>query len=243
VWRTRPGKERILRVGRDEVECWDETAHGLRLSARESIAQATDRVQALTRAASEVLSHGSEQPSSSVAAVLESAWLPMMLVPLGAALWSRRQAEQLLRHRLREVHDLAAGYELHLEHRAGGSHALGYALPRQTRDAIRAAVESCGSRVASLQPALTWGWRVLSRRGYAVRDGWLAWAEHDRTLVVRLHRGQVSALNPGAPVAADAQQARGCVEVEALRHGLAVDDASVTLAVWPGRRMDEGDAA
>ncbi|MBB2486997.1 hypothetical protein H5407_17345 [Mitsuaria sp. WAJ17] len=192
---------------------------------------------------------GTEEPYHSVVAVLESAWLPVMLVPLGPDLWSRGHAGQLLRHRFGDVHGLDGQTEVHMDFRAGEAQVLGYALARPVKEALLSSAMAAAVEVASLQPAFVWGREFLSRRGGRQADGhgdrpgaWWVWSEQDRTLVALLRDGRVMSLNPGASQVSDLEGAKRCAALESLRLGGLMKDAPVLAAGWPGQPLGDSGA-
>ncbi|MEO3715593.1 hypothetical protein [Roseateles flavus] len=173
-----------------------------------------------------------------------------MLVPLGPDLWSRKHAEQLLRHRFGDVHGLDGQSDVNMDFRAGEPQVLGYALARPVKAALLSSARAAGVELASLQPAFVWGREALCRRGErqanghgARQDAWWVWSEQDRTLVALLRDGRVMSLNPAASQVLNLEEAKRCVALESVRLGGLVKDAPVLAAGWPGQLLDEAGAA
>lgn len=236
-WPKRSRRAVVLRVGCNAVERWARDLRGWSCEASAEMTAEGDRVASLALAADMALRLGAESAVGRVIAVLESAWLPVMLVPLGPELWSRSHAEQLLRHRLGEIYGLDEQREVRMDFRAGEGQALGYGLSLPFKQALQAAAVDAGAELASLQPALSWGCGVMRQRGDwsdAGQEGWWVWREQDRSLVARLHRGRLTSLNAGAPVMASLDEAKQYVARESLRLGvLPLEAPSVVLAGWP----------
>jgi hypothetical protein len=119
---------------------------------------------------------------------------------------------------------------LRIDYRPGDASAIGYALPATVRAAIERALRAGGTAVSALHPAFSWGRGMVERRAWRRADWWL-WLEQDRTIVARLDRAQVVALQPAAPVLADGADAPRLVCVEATRIGLE-GVGNVALSGW-----------
>lgn len=230
----------VVRIGRAQVEWWACEPEGLVLRAQQPLdGAAVGDVAALEAALSQVLDRtgadGSlRKPSPRLDAVLESAWLPVLALDIGQALWSRRQLEALLRHRLGQLYGEreVQAWDLQLDHRAGDAHGLGYGLAPVVKQAVDRAVAAAGVRLASLQPALAWGWQRLKTHRRRRRTGWWLWLEQDRSLVGRVECSRLSLLNAGAPVPCDGAQALRLIEIEAVRQGVSETQLSGVVAGW-----------
>lgn len=226
----------VLRVGRDRAELWAWSADGLVPLAHESLPDgppSAANLQAAVR--SLLLQRASRRPPVDV--VLESAWLPVLALDPGPALLSRRAVEALLLHRVSSVHGAPASggaWQLRVEHRAGDSYGIGFALAPEFRSTIVDAFAGVSCRVASIQPALSWGRARLP--GRQTRDAWLAWLEQDRTLVVRMSNSRVRAMNPAAPAVTTTAQVRRLIDIDVLRQGEL--DAQVIAAGWSTGQTD-----
>lgn len=224
----------VVRVGAGRVEHWACTGQGLMRSAQECLPpgarQGVAGPDELRQAMRKLLTAGSPGRAH---LVLESAWLPVLLLDTGS-LWSSAPLEALLRHRLSQLFDVPGHpgvfWQVMLEHRPGERHALGYGLAVEIRQALVDAGADAGVRWASLQPALAWGRQRLRDR--RVRDGWWVWGEQDRSLVCHLVGGRVDALNAGAPALGDVPDWRRALEVERFRFGVEAEIGPVVLAGW-----------
>ena len=195
MWPLRPRRMReVVRVGRNRVERWVQRSQGLMLIGHQDMDLSSEhRNDALAKAVSALFKDDEPgiAPSRHVDLVLESAWLPAILLDVGPTLWSTRQVEALLRHRLAQLYDErddpVSAWSVQLDHRAGDLQGLGYALAPSVRDALAKAAAAAGLRWASLQPAFAWGWQRLKvhhrwrvvlvvERGLAV--------EHDEAVVL-----------------------------------------------------------
>jgi hypothetical protein len=220
----------VLRIGRERAEHWAWAGTRLELGREHVLAGrggGEAALEAELRAWLQPLA--GRAPTRTVDVVLESAWLPVMLLELGRGLCSRSQAENLMRHRLAQLYanpgEPASPWQLQLDHRVGDGQAMGYGLAPTVRQAVLGALAAAGLRAASMQPAFAWAWRRFERRR-SLRQGWWTWIEQDRAMVCRIERGRVTAMNAGAAVPADDEQAARLVAIEAARIGMAQPGAS-----------------
>lgn len=239
----------VVRVGRNRIEYWASSARGLVLRGEQALGgaggpQAAGLAASLGRLLQAVQSDAamSRRSTMRVDVVFESAWLPIMLIEVGQSPWSRRPLVALLRHRFSRLYnerdDPISAWHLQLDHRAGDARGLGYGLAPSIRQAAIDATGAAGLRLASLQPAFSWGWQRLqrhrrSRFGAARRDGWWLWIEQDRAMACCLDaRGHLQSLNAGAAVPEDAAQCQRLIEIEALRQGSPAQEARGVVAGW-----------
>lgn len=242
------GRRDVLRIGRERVELWESAPQGLMLRGQHPLDGAGEPNAAALRAALRGLLHegSSEQgetgsATSRLDAVIESAWLPVMLLDVGQTLWSRGQVEALLRHRLTQLYGDRDGLvcDVQLDHRAGDAVGLGYGLAPSVKQVVLDAVAAAGIRLASLQPAFAWGWQRLARHRRK-RSGWWVWMEQDRSLIGNMENGRVSALNAGAMLPRDEAHALRLIEFEAARHGASEQEARGVVAGWHRPAADVG---
>jgi hypothetical protein len=224
VWR----EQHVVRVGRNSVERWVRAGRGLTQQASTPVDGATG----LGAAVSAVLAG----VRGNVVAVLESTWLPVMLVPTGGTMWRRQALDGLLRHRFALLHDSkddpVSAWQLLSDHRPGAPSLLGFGLSPAVRQAVLGGVQAAGLRITSLQPALAWAWLRLKGASTLRGSGWWVWLEQDRALIVRVESGVVTALNAGAALPDDLAGWRRLVDVEASRCGLVQPDGTGIAAGW-----------
>lgn len=236
----------VVRVGRDRVEYWTGSAHGLALRGKQALDCAEGPgASALAAGLGTLLQTVSSvqgEPSATHAVkraidvVFESAWLPIMLIEAGDSLWSRKTLEALLRHRLAQLYKDAshpvAAWDLQLDYRPGNVRCLGYGLAPSIKQATVDTAAAADLRLASLQPAFAWGWQRLGPQVRRSRRWWL-WLEQDRSLVCHFdERAQLDALNTGAPMAEDTAQCLRLIEIEALRQGLPAQELHGSVVDW-----------
>lgn len=216
----------VLRVGKLAVELWVREAGGL-VKRRSAALGGEGYVRA---AVQEVLA-GEVASRVAVDVVVESAWLPVVLLEPGPNLLRREQVEALLRHRLARVYDeradAVANWALNLEHRAGDAYGLGFSLSPLVKAPIEAGAQASGRRLASVQPAIQWARQIAKPR-----DGWWVWFEQDRAMVAWLERGRVTALNAAADLPRDAVAVGRLVRIECARSGVGTADAPLHLSGW-----------
>jgi hypothetical protein len=223
-----------LRVGRERIELWAWTAHGLALRDREPLAARAFDAMAVKAVVAVLMAREQLNSPRPIDFVIESAWLPVMPIEPGPALLSRVQVEALLRHRITQVYgpadELGGAWEFMVDHRAGDRFGLGFALSSSLRIALLDAATASKRKVASMQPAFAWGRSRV--RSSAAREGWLLWAEQDRSLLAFIRGGRIHALNAAAPAVTTSEQAVRLARIEALRQGITANDAPVVVAGW-----------
>jgi hypothetical protein len=216
----------VLRIGKLAVELWAREAVGLVKQRGVALGEGVE----LRVAVAEALAGG--QPSGvPLDVVVESAWLPVVLLEAGPNLLRREQVEGLLGHRLARVHDdrtdAVSGWTLQIDHRAGDAYGLGFGLSPAVKAAIEAGAQAAGRRVASVQPALQW-----ARQTTRPREGWWVWLEQDRAVLAWLERGRVVALHPAADLPRDVAAVARLVRIESVRSGVSAAQAPVVLSGW-----------
>lgn len=216
----------VLRIGRLGIELWRREAAGL-VQLR---AATLDDRDALGPSVRELLRSASPARAQ-LDVVLESAWLPVVLLETGQAVWGREMVEGLLRHRLARVHDEredpVTNWAVGIDHRPGDRYGLGYCLSPHVRAIVEEGCTAAGRSIATLQPALQW-----ARGRSQVRDGWWVWLELDRALVALVERGTVTVLQPAADVPRDRAHLAGIVRTEQVRAGIESAPESIALAGW-----------
>ena len=237
------GPRDCVRLSRDAIERWVGVSGGMKLAASHALDGA-----------------GLPQPSTLLAVlramyptphragvdlVLDSTWLPMLLVDTGGVLWSRPQVEALVRHRLGLLYDDGAAkvstWNLRVDHRAGERYALGAGLPQDLRQSLSNAAREVGLRGAVLTPAFHWGLqRLRPSRGWPGRTGWFVWLEQDRAIVSRFDRGRLTGFNAGAPQCEDADDVERLIQTESCRLGIEAKREPVVVGAWgmPSARPD-----
>ena len=220
----RSNRDDVLRVCRGGVEHWTRTSAGLTLHRRETFERPMD-VVALEDAIVRLFSGNNAPPvrPQSVHIVIESPWLPIMLLAPSAELGNVGAIERRLRECLAELYDAAddpvARWLLQVDGLPGDRHVCGYGLPTRVRECIPRALSATHVHAASLQPAWAWARTQHSQRATRRHTGWWLWQESDRTLVAGMTDGRVTSLHPGLPTMDKHFDAPAVVAVEAARIG------------------------
>jgi hypothetical protein len=218
----------VVRVGRERVERWADAVEGLVLRGQCAVDSTKGlNAEALRVALRSLLGERVDEPARRADVVIESSWLPLMLLQTGTALLSAGKVQALLRHRLGELYGPVDEWDLDLDYRPGDRWAVGYGLAPSVKQAVAEAAADAGLKLASMQPAFQWAARRLERA-----DGWWIWLEQDRTLISRIERDRVVALNAAAPPARDEAHGAQLAGIEARRHGLVEQDVNVVAAGW-----------
>jgi hypothetical protein len=228
-----------LRIGRHTVERWNEVGEALSMVASHPLeVDAIEHPQSLGAAVRTLYPDGS---GKRVTLLLESAWLPIMLVDTGSVLLGAAQLDALVRHRFGLHHgdarDPVSAWELRIEHRVGHRHALAYGVSTRVKQALMGAGEATGLKWSAMLPAFSWGrQRLLSARRRTQTSGWWVWQEQDRMLVARVARDELVGFNAGAARVDDEAGVLRLIDAEAVRLGVTPTTGAITVAMWAGVR-------
>jgi hypothetical protein len=235
-----------LRVGPHAVERWKDARGALSLEASQALQpDAVAQAQVLVAAVRALYSN---KPEKKVTLLLESAWLPVMLVDTGSTPLSSVQFDALVRHRFGlhygDMRDPVSAWELRIEHQAGRRHALAYGLSPRIKQALIEAGEASGVKWDAMLPAIGWGrQRLRPAAPRASATAWWAWQEQDRLLVARTARNEIVGFNSGAARFDDETGIVHLIESEEARLGVATKTDPITVAVWddPARARPRGE--
>ncbi len=232
----RAQQSEVLRVGRNTAERWSLSREGLSLVNAEPINEGGGDLAQMIGA---LYRESNLNPRRKITVVVESAWMPLMLVDTGEVFWRTLEVQELVRHRLQlqyadyRMPGFAA--ELRLDYRGGDKFALGYALPKAIKESLFCAAKEHGLTWAAIVPAFDWGLqRLQPDRHWTARTGWWIWPEQDRMLVSKIVNNKIVALNAGATIIADHVDLRRLIEVESARNGILSKMETVGVAVWGG---------
>lgn len=239
----------LLRVGREQVELWSGSPGRLVREAVQPLgAMATEGPQAGALSAAlaglwpQVALPGPGGRRGRVAVIVESAWMPVLLLSTGA-LWRSADTMALARHRLGEVHGpSAASWEVRVDHRPGDAHGLAFGVPSDVLAALRTACEAVRLDPGGVQPALAWGFNATRALVPTRRAGWWLWPEQDRHLLAHVDRGGITSLNPALPATLAATGRAGIaqvVEIERQRQGERDDGLDVVAGTWTTPRAQD----
>lgn len=235
----RIGAREYLRIGRFSAERWTGSASTLALVGC-TVLPASSGLDAQTlRTAIQALYP--TKPKAAVTILLESVWLPLLLVEVGTSLWNRTQVEPLVRHRFEILHGGSdasmSGWDLRVDYRVAERYALGFGMAPRLRESLVDVGRAAGLRWAGLLPAFAWGLQHLGRaRRRCGGSAWWVWPEQDRLLVARIVSNRVVALNAGAPLSEDAALITRMVDVENLRCGMNTSSDPICAATWSHRQ-------
>lgn len=233
----------VVRIGRTCVQRWAPVAGGRSLERETPLpAQAMPPLTALESSLESVLREATRE----VDVVIESAWLPLMVLRTGGAVWSRASVEALARHRMTELYDdrgstgnpihgdSATAWEYIVDHRPGDDAGVAYGLARALKSRVEGACRAAGVRLRSIQPALKWGLGTLASKDPNAlgREGWWLWFEQDRAVVCRLQQGRVVAVNAGASLPSDIDGCLRTLQIESVRLGLPDAPRDAVVAGW-----------
>jgi hypothetical protein len=239
VWlRDRSAPAEFLRIGRYAVERWNNIDGSLTLAAAYALPQdGAPEPQRLVEAIRVLYPRSFGTSSPSVALVLESAWLPVMRVDLGAAWLRAAQIDTLVRHRFglqySDIGDSVALWELRIDHRAGTPTALAYGMAPRLKQTLHDAASAAGLRWLAMTPAFAWGLeRLRPAQAWPRATGWFAWPEQDRTLLAIIVASEVVGLNPGAQPAGDSRGLIAQVDADSVRFGIEASASPITAANW-----------
>ncbi len=215
----------VLRVCRDAAEHWASQPAGLVRQQREPLAPPLD-VPALEDAIARLFAGTRGRRRLDV--VIESAWLPVMLLAPGAALRHVADLEALLREALVGLYEpgdtTMAQWQLQIDGLPGDEHVCGYALDVRLREGVMRALHAAGVTACSVQPVWAWARAHASQRATRGHSGWWLWQESDRTLVAGLRRGRVQSLHPAMAPMNEHFDLRATVAAEATRTRLPATD-------------------
>lgn len=235
MWRPEQSNRHYVRVGRMAVEHWAPADGGLTLTASVDLsADAIGKPEPFASALAELLK---VKPIGRIALLLESAWLPMMLVDTGTSLLSTSQVEKLLRHQLSLVYgddaEPVASWTVRTIHRAGDRFALGHGLSPRVQQAAADAAKQIGVVWDALLPASAWGWeQARPFRQWATPNGWWVWQEQDRNLLVRVESKRWVGLHAGAAPGDDGALIERAIRAECARLGASDSCDPITVAQW-----------
>lgn len=222
----------LLRLGRVAAERWVDGPQGLvRQGAVPLHGTGALRADELLTALPTLFA---SPPSASVSVVLESAWVPVILVETGPTLWAGPQVEALVRHRFGLLHgDVVAGWDLRVDHQPGEHWALGYGFAPALRNVLDSAAATLNTRWSALTPAWAWGWqRVRPEKRWPQGTGHWAWAEQDRVLLGTFEHGRPVGLNPAVCHFTQTAGLNEAVAIESIRHGRLSSTLPAAASSW-----------
>ena len=233
MWRfDRWSSRDVVRVGRSTVEHWRAAGTDLLLQQRSLLpSDRTPTLEDLEAAIAALLTHA---PSRKIDLVLESAWLPVVLLDTGSRLLSNAEINALARHRFQRHHDTpsdpVAQWHLRADHRAGERWSLAYGLPDRVLTAATSAGKFRGVSWARIMPSLDW---AAQRHAARTRTGtWIVFVEEDRQLVLRLAAGRAVGLHAAMPASPSETAPLTSIAAEEARLGIAPGSDAIDILHW-----------
>jgi hypothetical protein len=249
---TRQRAGEVLRIGRHTVQRWSvendqrlgrSNITALSLTASTDFPADTWRSNSLpTDALSVALAKlYPTPPKYGIEIVLESAWLPLMLVETGGVLVSEAQAIALLRHRFARLYDSpndpVASWDVRAHFKAGDALALGYGLSPQVRGGLTTAANALSLKISAIASAWDWGWqRAQLANMLPAQSGWWGWQEQNLWMLGRIDvensTPQLKSLHPCLAWRDTPQALAQTVLTEARRLGIDQVPEDILIGGW-----------
>lgn len=234
----------VIRLGAHAVELWRGFPSALGLVAREALPRRGSLYDAQVLAGP-LHALAARIDGARVSVVLESAFAPVLLADTGDVLTNSQQVEALLRHRFGLAYGGhgtdVAGWKLRTDYRFGDRYALGFAMAPAVESALAEVAQAAKLVFTAWRPALAWSLdRFAPSRGWPQGCGWWVWPEQDRSLLVRLARGGVEALNPASPLRDTVAEILRSIAIEQVRSGVEADASPIGIGHWQAHERPKG---
>jgi hypothetical protein len=229
-WGARRKPELLLHLGRHRLVWWWPEEGGWRLLGQDDLAEGA----AVAHVAELVARQFAAHPSARITLLLDSYWMPNMLLPLAGHALSRAAVESWAQGRLADLYGgVQGGHLVQTRYVKGESHAWVAGCARPLLDALRSGLAGAPHQIL---PSLGWAWGQAMRHPNLPKAGvWLVWAEQDRSLWAQLRQGRMVALNPaGAKVASVNDLAAGAGVAAARAGSVLANEPIVGLSLAPG---------
>lgn len=226
-----------LRLGQAQLQLWQMAGRHLILQSSRSVAHVGyNQYQAL---ADEVSTLAQALPAGSgVQLLIDSKWMPLRLLTTGLAPLSNAQVQALALHRFAQTYgDEARGWQVQTNYVKGDAHALAFACSTQLLSSLRQVLRldmpspSRRTRLTGMQPTFGWAWDQVRGREARSSDDWLMFAEQDRSIMARIAKGRVLALQPAGPILRTPAQLAAVLPSQARRCGLTEEGPCRALGV------------
>jgi hypothetical protein len=226
----------FLRLGAAQFQLWMRMDSRLELMAsHDSQHIAHNRYAAVT----DLLMHMRQDlPAGARVHVLgDSKWMPLSLLLTGRQPLASAQVRALARHRFSDVFgESAQAWDVQVDYVGGDTRALAFANPIGLMAAVRQGlgIDAPGDfnklRLVGMQPTCSWAWHQGDVRKSGSANSWLVFAEHDRSIMARLSKGRIAALQASGPIVSNPGALSAVLRTEALRCGV-VDEEHDALSV------------
>lgn len=237
------GKD-VLRLGSNSAELWRAEGQSFDIVESQTHARRSSLYDTQPLAAT-LAALATRSTSRRATVIIESAFLPLMLVDTGGALWSDKQLEALLRHRFGLAYGgtsvNVAPWTFRSDYRFGERFALAFALPPTVKSVLNGAL-AAGWKFGEWTPAFSWSWSKWRRRSPATGSQWWLCSEQDRTLLAHTTDGRANALHAALPRFSAEKQLMRRVDSEQLRSGVGSAQDPIGAVCWNANELPETTA-
>jgi hypothetical protein len=227
----------VLRLGQAQFQLWRVSGRRLILQGYRSAEQiAYNQYQTI---ASELSLLTQALPAGAgVTLLADSKWMPLSLLNTGYAPLSHTQVQTLATHQFAQTYgEQAQHWRIQTNYLSGDEQALAFACAELLLSSVRQGLAidpantSGRTRLMSVQPTFGWVWNHA--RGHEARRGdeWLVLAEHDRSVMARVAKGRVFALQASGPILYTSSQLAFVLQVQALRCRLTEEGRQTALGL------------
>lgn len=235
------GAHECLRIGCNAVERWVSAPPHLQLVARQPLPP-TPRGDPVGLTVA-IRALYADRPSKPVTLLIESAWMPTLLVDIGKDLLNPDQVRSLVRHRLDLLYESegapASDWQVRVDYTVGRRLALGFGISHALRSTL-VDIEATGLKWQAILPAFAWGLDHLKRVDRSVsQSGWWLWPEQDRLMVAQITAAEVVSLNSCVDFTEDPNELRRIVATECACNGVVNDNLPIVAGTWSPAGLDD----
>ncbi len=237
--RGRAAASALVRIGQAQCQLWTQSSVGWALKAALPCHHLKpNQVQELTAIVGQLLT---ELPApADVQFIVDSRWMPVSWVQIGAAVLDKVQMDALLQHRFADVYgEEARKWSCRSTYVSGDPWAFAVGVPERLLAALAEAcpkapldpAKNAGrTRITGVESSFTRAWNQTPNLG---RGSWcLAVIEQDRTLLALIKAGRLTAMNVAAPPLHDVTNLQAFLGVQWLRAGVTHPPQACTLVSW-----------
>ena len=244
MWQLDGRSRDVLRLGSNSAELWRAEGQSFDIVESQTHVRRCSLYDTQPLAAT-LAALATRSTSRRASVVIESAFLPLMLVDTGGALWSDKQLDALLRHRFGLAYGgpsvNVAAWTFRSDYRFGERFALAFGLP-PTVEAVLNGALAAGWKFDGWTPAFSWSWSKWRRRSPATGSQWWLCPEQDRTLLAHTTDGRATALHAALPRFSAEEQLIRRVESEQLRSGVGSAQDPIGAVRWNANELPETSA-
>lgn len=204
-----PRKQCILRLGRHGCELWLEQSRAVLGLAKQSVpqAEAQSPYEPLRLAIQQLAQHVPAR--ARVQVIVDSHWLPVLLVDTGHAPLAGGHINTLAMHRFAEVRGEAVrNWAFMSNYLAGDRKALAFGCPPQLQQVVQSTLaENAAPRAfCGLQPTLSWAMAKAPAKLGMQSNRCTVLHEQDRSLMVLSQGASLLGFHPALPAFESPQQ-------------------------------------